>query len=171
MKDRIKFVFQLCDRPLASDICLRQAIACGSDICQWQAMGLAAFICLRQVIFACRQVLFCFRKVLFLPSGEVVAPEALPERPKLSGSGQIYCFGLKFDRRSKYHFGRRSKYHAGNLHITFSRKAENITLTVSQNITLAEGQNITSSGRSPAAPGRNAGPPPSGKRPKAPHPF
>ena len=32
-------------------------------------------------------------------------------------------------------FGQGPKYHAGNLHITFSRKAENITLAKGQNIT------------------------------------
>ena len=94
----------------------------------------ASYICLRQVICLRRDILL--RKVLFLPSGEAVAPEALPERPKLSVSGQIYCFGLKFDRRSNTTL-------ASGQNITFSRKAENITLTTGQNTTLAKGQNIT----------------------------
>ena len=114
-------------------------------------MPCGSFICLWQVIFACRQVMgrwpvifafgkwyafgviFCFAKFYFFLRERL---RRILNAQNSLAADQIYCFGLKFDRRSNTTL-------AEGQNITFSRKAENITLTVSQNITLAKGQNIT----------------------------
>ena len=78
------------------------------------------------------------RKVLFLPSGEAVvltttlASGQRLRRPLNAGNFLTAIQNITLA----------STLTAGQ-NITFSRKAENITLTTGQNITLAEGQNIT----------------------------